>query len=158
VPQLGFHHFGDLQHALDRLTERLKPNGVLLIIDFGPHEELKMPTTSGILSQSGHAHQGSQRFLQHGHGHGHGQSHGHGHGDSKHPVVHSGFGKPQVRELFTAMGLVDVAVDDLATGFVWGPPPMEAVPEEDRAQMESMKGMMNIERDIFIARGTKAQL
>jgi len=35
---LGFHHFSDQAAALQRLTERLKPGGVLLIVDLtGDH-------------------------------------------------------------------------------------------------------------------------
>lgn len=30
----GFHHFTDVQRAADLLTERLKPGGVLMILDF----------------------------------------------------------------------------------------------------------------------------
>lgn len=37
---LGFHHFDDPALATRRLAERLKPGGVLLIIDFEPHEHL----------------------------------------------------------------------------------------------------------------------
>jgi len=35
---LGFHHFDDPTLAAKRLAERLKPGGVLLIIDFQSHE------------------------------------------------------------------------------------------------------------------------
>jgi SAM-dependent methyltransferase len=37
---LGFHHFDDPTLAAKRMAERLKPGGVLLIIDFQPHEHL----------------------------------------------------------------------------------------------------------------------
>lgn len=37
---LGFHHFDDPVLAAKRLAERLKPGGVLLIIDFQPHEHV----------------------------------------------------------------------------------------------------------------------
>ena len=37
----GFHHFEDLELATGRLAERLRPGGVLLIVDFAPHEELE---------------------------------------------------------------------------------------------------------------------
>ena len=38
---VGFHHFSDVQLATDRLTERLKPGGVLMIVDFLPFEKNK---------------------------------------------------------------------------------------------------------------------
>lgn len=37
---LGFHHFDDPALAAKRLAERLKPGGVLFIIDFQPHEHV----------------------------------------------------------------------------------------------------------------------
>jgi SAM-dependent methyltransferase len=37
---LGFHHFDDPELAAIRLVERLRPGGVLLMIDFLPHESL----------------------------------------------------------------------------------------------------------------------
>ena len=37
---LGFHHFDDPTLAAKRLVERLKPGGVLFIIDFQPHEHM----------------------------------------------------------------------------------------------------------------------
>jgi SAM-dependent methyltransferase len=37
VVGVGFHHFSDVQLATKRLAERLKPGGVLLIIDFLSH-------------------------------------------------------------------------------------------------------------------------
>lgn len=38
VVGLGFHHFDDPALAAKRLAERLKPGGVLMIVDFLPHE------------------------------------------------------------------------------------------------------------------------
>lgn len=35
---LGWHHFDNCELATKRLAERLKPGGVLFIIDFAPHE------------------------------------------------------------------------------------------------------------------------
>ncbi|KAH6668221.1 S-adenosyl-L-methionine-dependent methyltransferase [Halenospora varia] len=37
---LGFHHFDNPTLAARRLAERLKPGGVLLIVDFLPHEHM----------------------------------------------------------------------------------------------------------------------
>lgn len=38
VVGLGFHHFDDPALAAKRLAERLKKGGVLMIVDFLPHE------------------------------------------------------------------------------------------------------------------------
>ncbi|RMZ92278.1 hypothetical protein DV736_g495, partial [Chaetothyriales sp. CBS 134916] len=35
---LGFHHFENLELCLQRLTERIKPGGTLIIVDFLTHE------------------------------------------------------------------------------------------------------------------------
>lgn len=40
VVALGFHHFDDCALAAKRLVERLKSGGVLLILDFLPHEHM----------------------------------------------------------------------------------------------------------------------
>ncbi|EAA36317.3 S-adenosyl-L-methionine-dependent methyltransferase [Neurospora crassa] len=46
VVGLGFHHFDDPALAAQRLVERLRPGGVLLILDFLPH---------GKVADDGHA-------------------------------------------------------------------------------------------------------
>ncbi|KAK3331116.1 S-adenosyl-L-methionine-dependent methyltransferase [Apodospora peruviana] len=38
---LGFHHFDDPELAAKRLVERLGPGGVLVILDFLPHEKME---------------------------------------------------------------------------------------------------------------------
>jgi hypothetical protein len=48
-----------------------------------------------------------------------------------------------------------VGTADLAKGFIWGPPPADAMTPEERAQMKKSTGMTTVKRDIFIARGTK---
>lgn len=37
---LGFHHFVDPTYAAEQISARLRPGGVLFIIDFLPHEKL----------------------------------------------------------------------------------------------------------------------
>jgi len=37
---LGFHHFDDPALAAKRLVERLRPGGVLLVLDFLPHGKM----------------------------------------------------------------------------------------------------------------------
>jgi SAM-dependent methyltransferase len=44
VVGMGFHHLSDVQLATDRLAERLKPGGVLMIVDFlaySPSEKIE---------------------------------------------------------------------------------------------------------------------
>ncbi|KAI8825071.1 S-adenosyl-L-methionine-dependent methyltransferase [Fimicolochytrium jonesii] len=65
---LAFHHFADVDLAAQRMAERLKPGGVLLIIDLLHHD-----------GGYGHGH-GHDHGHGDGHGHGHGDGHGHGHG------------------------------------------------------------------------------
>jgi SAM-dependent methyltransferase len=76
---LGFHHFDDPALAAKRLAERLKKGGVLMIVDFMPHQ----------------------------HFHGHDDGHGHGHHD--HPaaktVMHMGFSEEQVKRAFEEAGV-----------------------------------------------------
>lgn len=51
----GFHHFDDLRLTTARLTERLKPGGVLMILDFKPHAREDM-----------HQHPASNTVVHHG--------------------------------------------------------------------------------------------
>lgn len=85
---MGWHHFADPALAARRLAERLKPGGVLLIIDFLPHGEA-----------CGHGH------------HGAGDDHGHGHGreedkkDASKTVAHMGFQEEEIRKMFVDAGV-----------------------------------------------------
>ena len=45
---LGFHHFDDPELAAQRLVERLRPGGVLFILDFLPHDKFHVGQPSGI--------------------------------------------------------------------------------------------------------------
>lgn len=132
VVGLGFHHFADVGLAARRLGERLKAGGVLVVMDFLPHEDVH-----------GHGNGG------HGHGHGHGHEHGAdaekgGAGEKEETrvaetVVHMGFSKEEVQKLFEQAGVgLDFGYKVLGKGVVIGP-------EEKR-----------MKREVFIARGTKA--
>jgi SAM-dependent methyltransferase len=53
---LGFHHFDDPELAASRLVERLRPGGVLLVIDFLPHEAIDAahhPAAATVVHQHG---------------------------------------------------------------------------------------------------------
>ncbi|KAJ4406801.1 hypothetical protein N0V82_010048 [Gnomoniopsis sp. IMI 355080] len=123
---LGFHHFDDPSLAAKRLVSRLKPGGVLMILDFLPH---------GVYPDAG------------GH-HDHGSSHHHGHSD-KHAdeededqrkalktVTHHGFSEERIKDIFVAAGAgKDFAIEKLGTVTM---------------------GMRHGKRNLFMARGTKA--
>lgn len=83
---MALHHFEHPQLALQRLAERLKKDGVCMIID--------------ILSRSGHDHDG------HGGGHNHAEGkHRHEFGDAAHTVKTHGFTEEDMKKLFEGAGL-----------------------------------------------------
>jgi len=75
VVGLGFHHFDDPALAATRLADRLKNGGVLMIVDFMPHEHF-------------HGHDG----------------YGHDH-PAKKTVMHMGFSEKEVMEVFQGAGV-----------------------------------------------------
>ncbi|KAK4987545.1 hypothetical protein LTR50_004578 [Elasticomyces elasticus] len=145
---LGFHHFEDPELAVARLVERLRPGGVVLIVDF-------------VAGGGGHRH-----GHQHGHGHDHPDDHStgtaaasaaeadteqqprreHQHeqqqqsGDPfqamRHTIKHDGFDEQTMRALFDAAGLEEFAYDVLAE-------PIE------------MKLRETVRRKVFFAKGRK---
>jgi SAM-dependent methyltransferase len=156
VVGLGFHHFEDPTLAAARLAERLRPGGVLMIIDFMPHHgeiEIEGGSGPGEGSSQGHGH-------RHGLSHGHGHDHGHGDhgaesnqesaqdpnqkdGDKRfqevmHTIAHAGFSKDDVYAAFEKAGVgKDFAFDVLKKDIVFR--------TTDR----------KITRQVFFARGTK---
>lgn len=132
VVGLGFHHFDDPALAARRLVARLRPGGVLMIIDFLPH---------GPAHGSGHGHDRHDGHDEHGHHH-----EGHGHmgeeagGDAAadkamKTVTHHGFSEEQIKEIFLSAGAgQDFALDDMGQ-VVFGP--------------------RHGKRTLFMARGTK---
>lgn len=145
---LGFHHFDDPAFAAKQLAARLKPGGVLFILDFLPHPPV---------GQSGEG--------DHGHGHDHGHSHSHGHGGEGHghshshshadfsaeadttpsdavpTVMHHGFSEEQMRTMFEGAGVgKDFALAEMGDGVVF----------------HGGKSGQSMKRRIFLARGVKA--
>jgi SAM-dependent methyltransferase len=84
VVGLGFHHFADVRLAAKRLSSRLKPGGVFLILDFVTHAAIQ------------HEHD-AHRDLK----------------DAAHTVKHHGFSEADLRNIFTdaaGAGLEDFAI------------------------------------------------
>lgn len=134
VVGLGFHHFDAPDLAAKRLAARLRPGGVLMIIDFLPHASHGSGPPDG-----GHDHH------HHHHGDGHGSS-SHGNqgaadmeiaADEKaiRTVTHHGFSEERIREIFIGAG---VGKDFLL---------------EDLGQVKF--GEKHGKRTLFMARGTK---
>jgi SAM-dependent methyltransferase len=165
VVGLGFHHFEDPKLAAARLAERLRPGGVLMIIDFMPHAhhgEIEVEGRSGSGNGEGNSHHhehGHSLFHGHNHEYGHGD-HGHGNdgteasqepiqdsnqieNDKKfkevmHTIAHAGFSKDEVYTAFEKAGVgKDFAFDVLKKDIVFR--------TSDR----------KITRQVFFARGTK---
>lgn len=140
----AYHHFEDVTLATKRLVERLKPGGVLFIIDFSQG--------TGVDHSHGHGHHGHVHHgpnNHHGHGHAHHAHHGCSHANVPEDVSKdlpkemidsikvTGFDEARVRALFEEAGLVEFAISVL----------------DEKLYMEySGKGM---ERTVFFARGTR---
>ncbi|KAI1813154.1 S-adenosyl-L-methionine-dependent methyltransferase [Poronia punctata] len=145
----GFHHFGDPELAAKRLVERLKPGGVLLVWDFLPHG----PPPSSSSSSHGHEH-------EHGHSHNH---HHHNNSQSNvfHSVMHHGFSKERIREIFISAGAgTDYALEVVGGGLAFasghGHGHEEGLREVvDQSEKESGENR-GFRREVFFARGTKA--
>jgi SAM-dependent methyltransferase len=132
---MGWHHFSDPSFAAKRLAERLKPGGVLLIIDFLPHEGFDHIHKHGNVK-------GEDRG--HGHGHSHGEETPDGYGDSKmegaaaHTVTHFGFSEKDIKKMFEGAGVgVNFKFVVVGKGIVFG------------SEGKSMR------RTAFMARGRK---
>ncbi|KAG8630393.1 hypothetical protein KVT40_002012 [Elsinoe batatas] len=96
----GFHHFEDPELTIKRLSSRLKPGGILAILDWLPSNEDPQYEAEG---GPGHHH-------HHHHGHGHGHKHGHGSAQSsepQHTIHHDGFSQSMMDKLYSQAGLVD---------------------------------------------------
>ncbi|KAF6844290.1 methyltransferase C1347.09 [Colletotrichum musicola] len=127
---LGFHHFDDPELSAKRLVERLRPGGVLIVLDFLPHEKLgsDLPAANtvkhhgfseerirAIFEQAGAGKDFALEdlgsgvvFGGHGHGHDHSHSHSHesGHHHDHHDHSHGAQkdGKGMKKRVFLARG------------------------------------------------------
>lgn len=129
---LGFHHFDDPGLAAKRLVTRLKRGGVLMIIDFLPHD----PTT-GHEHGHGHHHHHHHDGGEHGHTHGHDQDDevSDYHHKALKTVTHHGFSEDSIKKIFVDAGAgQDFAIDRMG---------------------EVTMGVNMGKRNLFMARGTK---
>ncbi|KAK7743767.1 hypothetical protein SLS53_003786 [Cytospora paraplurivora] len=137
VVGLGFHHFDDPELAAERLVARLRPGGVLMIIDFLPHAGPR-----GSCSSEGHGHGDDHQHADHAH------HHDEGHLEDKlndsdtavdramRTVTHHGFSEEHIKEIFVGAGAgKDFAIDNMGQ-VVFGP--------------------RHGKRTLFMARGTRA--
>ncbi|KAK5115436.1 hypothetical protein LTR85_009896 [Meristemomyces frigidus] len=81
---LGFHHFEDPALAVNRLVERLKPNGVIVIVDFLPFDQ-ERKREAELRAQNPRAD-----FPE-----------------MSHTIKHNGFERDGMEKLFTDAGLED---------------------------------------------------
>ena len=98
VISLALHHMDKPGFALQRIVERLKPGGVIVVLDWTDKPAMKdgKPISDGPGIPKGDHH-------GHGHGHGHGHHHHGGDGEKKleaeDTVVHQGFSKESLEPL-----------------------------------------------------------
>ncbi|KJZ71298.1 hypothetical protein HIM_09308 [Hirsutella minnesotensis 3608] len=102
----GFHHFDDCTLAATRLAERLRPGGVLFVLDFvatGPHSD----TTAAEAEKRGVRHHGFNEDMMRRIFEGAGAGRNFGFLEMDQDVVFDGFGKEgknMVRRVFLARG------------------------------------------------------
>ena len=134
---MALHHVADPKLVVARLVDRLKPGGVLVIVDRILNKDEDQEKRVGNGSEGGH---------HHGNDHG-GHGHGHGHTHDQHPAAHTmgssahGFEKAQVESFLLDAGCDEAELVPLNK-------PMK-VPET-----VSKTGEMHC----FIARGRKRNL
>lgn len=146
---LGFHHFDEPALAARRLVARLRPGGVLMIIDFLVFSDLDLDRAAGHHHHH-HHHDDDDDGHQHAHGGGGQQGHSHD-GEAKEEddadderdrqrairtVTHHGFSEAHMHDIFARAGAgKDFAMEKMG---------------------EVVMGPRHGKRDLFLARGTKA--
>jgi SAM-dependent methyltransferase len=129
VSSFAFHHFADPVLSAERLAERLRPGGVLLIADFLTGGEEIVGKVDGPTHPYAHAHHHQSNEHEHGlehnhehqhqHQHQHQREHEHGHkhdapldvlDDMNASIVTHSFTAEGITAIFEKAGLVDVDV------------------------------------------------
>lgn len=145
---LGFHHFDNPGYAAKQLAARLRPGGVLFVLEFLPHAPVGQDGGGhDHVHDHGHDHShGNGGGHDHGDAHDHGHSHSHSHAavdnqalESQPTVTHHGFSEEQIRTIFEEAGVgKDFALAEIGGGVVF-----------------AAKGGPGMRRRVFIARGVK---
>lgn len=131
---LGFHHFDDPELAARRLATRLRPGGVLMIIDF---------LVFDLDKEEEEEHHHHHHHEPHDQAHGRDAGHVHGHKEENglheraiRTVTHHGFSEGHIQDIFVRAGVgKDFAIDKMG---------------------EVSMGSKHGKRNLFLARGTKA--
>ena len=94
---MALHHLEDPPEAVRRLVDRLKPGGILLVIDWATSPEKYQQQLQRRHEEGSN---GSARSHQHQHGH----DHGPGRYPAAHTVAHDSFAKEQMEEALKNTG------------------------------------------------------
>jgi SAM-dependent methyltransferase len=110
---MGWHHFSDPGFAAKKLAERLKTGGVLLIIDFLPHEGFENAHDHARGGGKGHDH--GEQVHDRGEGHVKESAAGELGSEAAHTVTHFGFNEEHIKKMFEEAG-VGVGFDFVVLG------------------------------------------
>ena len=104
----ALHHMEDPALTIERLMQRLKPGGTLLIVEL--IDDKDNHDVAEALAKVSQSHHHSHGHHSHGHDHGHGHAHEQGHGNqNKYGVAHFGFTKEQLEKYFADAGCIEVS-------------------------------------------------
>lgn len=120
---MALHHIQDPIALLSRLVQRLRPGGVLVVVDW-----LAADTSDVLVGDAGaragepdssthlHATHGHDRdhdhvhHPEHAHGHGHGHSHADIHAQAHHTITRASFSEKELHDMFRAAGCGEFAL------------------------------------------------